>query len=115
MVEFSPKCEQYPGGPTEQANSIFNRHEEIAANAGLNCVPFSDTHEELTTNLRVKFLDYAKLVLDPTTGETGVSFAMAIADVFSKNGYTIPNKNAKILKIFERLEMLKGRWVISWR
>ena len=35
------------------------------------------------------------------------SVAMAIADVFSKNGYTIPNKNAKILKIFERLETLK--------
>ena len=43
------------------------------------------------------------------------SVAMAIADVFSKNGYTIPNKNAKILKIFERLETLKGQWVISWR
>ena len=41
------------------------------------------------------------------------SVAMAIADVFSKNSYTIPNKNAKILKIFERLETLKGRWVIS--
>jgi hypothetical protein len=43
------------------------------------------------------------------------SVAMAIADVFSKNGYTIPNKNAKILKIFERLETLKSRWVISQR
>ena len=41
------------------------------------------------------------------------SVAMAIADVFSKNGYTIPNKNAKILKIFERLETLKSRWIIS--
>ena len=40
---------------------------------------------------------------------------MAIADVFPKNGYTIPNKNAKILKIFERLETLKSRWVISQR
>ena len=40
------------------------------------------------------------------------SVAMAIADVFSKNGYTIPNKNAKILKIFERVKTLKSRWVI---
>ena len=31
---------------------------------------------------------------------------MAIADVFLENGYTIPNKNAKIFKIFERLETL---------
>ena len=44
-----------------------------------------------------------------------ISVAMAIADVFPKNGYTIPNKNAKILKIFERLEMLKSQWVISRR
>ena len=41
------------------------------------------------------------------------SVAMAIADVFSKNGYTVSNKNAKILKIFERLKMLKSPWVIS--
>ena len=44
-----------------------------------------------------------------------ISVAMAIADVFSKSGYTIPNKNAKILKIFERLETLKRWWVISQR
>ena len=43
------------------------------------------------------------------------SVAMAIADVFPKNGYTILNKNAKILKIFERLKTLKSRWVISGR
>jgi hypothetical protein len=43
------------------------------------------------------------------------SVAMAIADVFSKNGYTIPNKNAEILKIFGRLETLKRWWVISQR
>ena len=43
-----------------------------------------------------------------------ISVAMAIADVFSKNDYTISNKNAKILKIFETLEMLKRWWVISW-
>ena len=41
------------------------------------------------------------------------SVAMAIADVFSKNGYTVPNKIAKILRIFDGLETLKSRWVIS--
>ena len=40
------------------------------------------------------------------------SVAMAIADVFSKNGYIVPNKIAKILKIFDGLETLKSRWVI---
>ena len=49
---------------------IFNRHEEIAANAGQNRVPFIDSYEELTTTLQVKFLDYTKLVLEPPTGET---------------------------------------------
>ena len=38
----------------------------------------------------------------------GVSVAMAIADVFSKNGYTVPNKIAKILGIFDGLETLKS-------
>ena len=38
---------------------------------------------------------------------------MAIADVLSKNGHTVPNKIAKIFKIFDMLEMLKSRWVIS--
>ena len=42
-----------------------------------------------------------------------VSVAMAIADVFSKNGYAVPNKIAKILRIFEGLETPKSRWVIS--
>ena len=41
------------------------------------------------------------------------SVAMAIADVFSKNGYTVPNKIAKILRIFDGLETLKSQWVIS--
>ena len=41
------------------------------------------------------------------------SVVMAIADVFSKNGYTVPNKIAKILRIFDGLETLKSRWVIS--
>ena len=40
------------------------------------------------------------------------SVAMAIADVFSKNGHTVPNKIAKIFKIFDRLETPKSRWVI---
>ena len=45
--------------------------------------------------------------------DAAYSVAMAIADVFPKNGYIIPNKNAKILKIFERLKTLKSWWVIS--
>ena len=45
--------------------------------------------------------------------ELEYSVAMAIADVFPKNGYTISDKIAKILKIFERLETLKSWWVIS--
>ena len=53
--------------------------------------------------------------LNIETHDLVVSVAMAIANVFSKNGYTIPNKNAKILKIFERLETLKRWWVISQR
>ena len=36
------------------------------------------------------------------------SVAMAIADVFSKNRYTVPNKIAKILRIFDGLETLKS-------
>ena len=40
------------------------------------------------------------------------SVAMAIADVFSKNGHTVPNKIAKVFKIFDRLETPKSRWVI---
>ena len=40
------------------------------------------------------------------------SVAMAIADVFSKNGHTVPNEIAKIFKIFDRLETPKSRWVI---
>ena len=47
------------------------------------------------------------------TGIGKVSVAMAIADVFSKNGYTVPNKIVKILRIFDGLETLKGQWVIS--
>ena len=46
-------------------------------------------------------------------GAVVVSVAMAIADVFSKNGYTVPNKIAKILRIFDGLETPKSRWVIS--
>ena len=46
-------------------------------------------------------------------GTAWCSVAMAIADVFSKNGYTVPNKIAKILRIFDGLETLKSRWVIS--
>jgi hypothetical protein len=37
------------------------------------------------------------------------SVATAQADVFSKNGYTVPYKLAKILKIFDGLEELKNR------
>ena len=36
------------------------------------------------------------------------SVAMAIADVFLKNGYTVSNKIAKILRIFDGLETLKS-------
>ena len=43
---------------------------------------------------------------------TRSSVAMAIADVFSKNGYTVPNKIAKILRIFDGLETFKGQWVV---
>ena len=32
------------------------------------------------------------------------SVAVAVADVFSKNGQSIPNKFDKILKIFDRLD-----------
>ena len=32
-----------------------------------------------------------------------------MADVFSKNGYTVLNKIAKILKIFDELEGLKSQ------
>ena len=42
------------------------------------------------------------------------SVAMAVANVFSKNEHTVPNKIAKILKIFDRLETPKSRWVIPW-
>ena len=52
-------------------------------------------------------------LVPPTPQVFSGSVAMAIANVFSKNGYTVPNKNAKILKIFERLKTLKSRWVIS--
>jgi WD40 repeat protein len=42
------------------------------------------------------------------------SVATAQADVFLKNGYTVPNKIAKILRIFERIEELKNRGVTFW-
>jgi hypothetical protein len=42
------------------------------------------------------------------------SVAAAQADAFSKNGYTVPNKIVKILKIFDWLETLKSRGVILW-
>ena len=36
-----------------------------------------------------------------------ISVTMAVAELFSKNGYTVPNKIANILEIFDRLEELK--------
>ena len=36
------------------------------------------------------------------------SVAVAVADVFSKNGHSIPNKFDKILKIFDRLDDVKS-------
>ena len=42
------------------------------------------------------------------------SVAMAQANVFSKNGCTVLNKIARILKIFYRLEMLKSQGVTFW-
>ena len=41
--------------------------------------------------------------------QAGPGVATAKADVFSKNGFTVLNKLAKILKIFDRLEELKSR------
>lgn len=38
----------------------------MAANAGDNRRPFIDVHEDLTTTLQKKFLEYVKLLLDPT-------------------------------------------------
>jgi len=38
----------------------------------------------------------------------GISVAMAQADVFSINGYSVPNKIAKILVIFNRIGELKS-------
>ena len=48
------------------------------------------------------------------------SVAMAIADVFSKNGYTVPNEIAKILRIFDGLETpmllaIKDAYIIQER
>ena len=57
------------------------------------------------------FFDFMQTPSQP--GPAEISVAMAIADVFSKNGYTVPNKIAKILRIFEGLETLKSQWVIS--
>jgi hypothetical protein len=42
------------------------------------------------------------------------SVAIAQANVFSQNGYSIPNKVVKILEIFDRIEELKSRGVIFW-
>ena len=41
-----------------------------------------------------------------------ISVAVAVADVFSKNGHSIPNKFDKILKIFDRLDDVKSRGVM---
>ena len=45
---------------------------------------------------------------------TQSSVAMAIADVFSKNGYTVPDKIAKILKI-SMLLAVKDAYIIQER
>ena len=42
------------------------------------------------------------------------SVAVAVADVFSKNYHSIPNKIDKILKIFDRLDNVKSRGVIFY-
>jgi hypothetical protein len=38
-----------------------------------------------------------------------VSVATAQAGVFSKNGYTVPNKIAKIMEIFDSIKELRSR------
>ena len=43
-----------------------------------------------------------------------VSVAVAVADVFSKNYHSIPNKIDKILKLFDRLDNVKSRGVIFY-
>ena len=42
------------------------------------------------------------------------SVAVAVADVFSKNYHSIPNKIDKILNIFDRLDNVKSRGVIFY-
>lgn len=58
----------------------------MAANAGQNRVPFIDVYEELTTNFQKKFLDYAKLVLDPTGGTFPTTTNVHPSGQHSKNG-----------------------------
>jgi hypothetical protein len=43
----------------------FDRHDEMAGNAGKNQRPFIDLHEELTTTLQLKLIEYVKSLLDP--------------------------------------------------
>ena len=46
--------------------------------------------------------------------EWDFSVAVAVADVFSKNYHSIPNKIDKILKIFDRLDNVKSQGVIFY-
>ena len=50
---------------------------------------------------------FRSVILPPL--KTWTSVAVAVTDVFSKNGHSIPNKFDKILKIFDRLDNVKSR------
>ena len=53
-----------------------------------------------------------RLTFSPGFPMAPASVAVAVADVFSKNGHSIPNKFDKILKIFDRLDDVKSRGVM---
>ena len=76
-----------------------------------NSVPIF--HDDVTHILQPEIPHVTQPYINNVPVKGPASVAMAIADVFSKNGYTVSNKIAKILRIFDGLETLKSQWVIS--
>lgn len=70
--KFMSRCELLVEQPWEDTESGENyRHDEMAVNAGQRRPPFIDIHDELTTTMQKKLLEYAKTLLDPTDTGSG--------------------------------------------
>lgn len=71
MARFMWKCKSPDSrvGP-ELTRQYVCRHDEMAVHAGKHRRSFIDTHEELTTAIQLKLMEYVKSLLDPMDNGT---------------------------------------------